>query len=212
MLQQHLYSCSNVYAVAALCVELLIRLPSQTGIFVQSSSGASSTILPKEASRQLGRAASVSCPVLHRQRILVSLQCPVRGRCMLHHAAEEGTPGRLVPADLQYSDALSSLLTCGYSVLPCTSIDPLLASRAGCAEMCAYVANRIPSDLWCGMQSAGDLALRVSSRLPRYSDRYTLTIFDQAKHKPNLANLWNSIPRCVYCPPGCVSSHETSPD
>ena len=45
------------------------------------------------------------------------------------------------------------------------------------------------------LQAAGNLALRISSRLPRYSERYTIVVSDQAKHKPNLANLWKSSPR-----------------
>lgn len=52
----------------------------------------------------------------------------------------------------------------------------------------------MPDDL-SGVQIAGDLALRVSSRLPRYSDRYSVVVSDQAKHKPELSNLWKSVNR-----------------
>lgn len=44
-------------------------------------------------------------------------------------------------------------------------------------------------------KAAGDLALRVSSRLPRYSDRYSLVVSDQAKHEPGLTSLWKPNPR-----------------
>ena len=51
-----------------------------------------------------------------------------------------------------------------------------------------------------GSQAADDLALRVSSRLPRYSDRYSLVVSDQAKHKPDLTSLWKPNPRSAAAP------------
>ena len=51
-----------------------------------------------------------------------------------------------------------------------------------------------------GAQAAGDLALRVSSRLPRYSDRYGLVVSDKAKHKPSLTSLWKPNLRSAAAP------------
>ena len=68
------------------------------------------------------------------------------------------------------------------------------------ATACKHALCGVCAALWAwkgwshdqdaGAQAAGDLALRVSSRLPRYSDRYSLVVSDKAKHKPDLTSLW----------------------
>lgn len=56
--------------------------------------------------------------------------------------------------------------------------------------------------LW---QDAGELVLRVSSRLPRYSDKYRLMLDSSRNQKVTVSSLWRQCPRYMlitlaHCP------------
>ena len=43
----------------------------------------------------------------------------------------------------------------------------------------------------------GGLTLRVASRLPRYSDQYSLVLGSAAEHSVSFKRLWSRSPKCV---------------
>ena len=119
---------------------------------------------------------------------------------MLHHAAQEGMPWTvcacictcttLPKKPYQHrSGTAGAVCSCSsfrFMSEPCKTM-PVLSLGQLPRQVCLRVQ--------CGVQGAGNVALRVSSRLPRYSDQYTISVSDQALHKPNFANLWKFTPR-----------------
>ena len=49
----------------------------------------------------------------------------------------------------------------------------------------------------CALQAAGGLALRVASRLPRYSDMYSLVLSSTDQHSISLKRLWSRPRKCA---------------